>query len=140
MLGNDISNKQAPILAFNIDSLVIEKKEVARDYKFLPKMFRGEKITYELDNVFINLINYVWSYYPYSIYFVTFNEEKMDFYYELLDAYKVNYTTLELNSKETIRQSCTLQYTYYFDNDEEMLSYISMHNATTCDSLLNVIK
>lgn len=140
MLGNDISNKQAPILAFNIDSLVIEKKEVARDYKFLPKMFRGEKITYELDNVFINLINYVWSYYPYSIYFVTFHEEKMDFYYELLDAHKVNYTTLELNSKETIRQSCTLHYTYYFDNDEEMLSYISMHNATTCDSLLNVIK
>lgn len=141
MLGNDISNRQAPILAFCIDNLIEEEKyEVGKFGKFLPNLFKQEHIRYAIDKSFIDLINYVWSNYSYSIYFVTFYEEKRDFYYELLDELNVNYTTLEVNNREAIRQSCALQYTYYFDNDEELLSYISSSNALHYNNLKLLVR
>lgn len=141
MLGNDISNRQAPILAFCIDNLVIEEKEEASKLsKYLPKILRREKTTYKIDEDYVNLINHIWNNYSYSIYFVTFHREKQEFYYELLDTCNVNYTSLEVNHVEAIRRSCLLQYTYYFDNDEELLSYISMSNALHYDKLKFVIR
>lgn len=141
MLGNDISNRQAPILAFCIDNLIKEEQyEESKFGKFLPKIFKQTHIKYTMDKDYINLINYIWNNYSYSIYFVTYYEEKREYYYELLDEWNVNYTTLEVNNKEAIRQSCALQYTFYFDNDEELLSYISSSNAVHYDNLRLLIR
>lgn len=141
MLGNDISNRQAPILAFCIDNLIKEEQyEESKFGKFLPSIFKQTHVKYTMDKDYINLINHIWNNYSYSIYFVTYYEEKREYYYKLLDEWNVNYTTLEVNNKEAIRQSCALQYTFYFDNDEELLSYISSSNAVHYDNLRLLIR
>ena len=144
MLHNDISNKQAPILAFNVDNLLFKEKQgessIIDRVKSLIQSDRKKYISREVDNTFINRINNIWIKYPYSIYFITFSPYKDDLF-TILDRNLVNYTSLvDLIEWEDVRHRCGLQFTYYFDNDEELLSYVSMKNALHIRELPLIIK
>lgn len=144
MLHNDISNKQAPILAFNVDNLLFKEEQgessIIDRVKSLIQSDRKKYISREVDNTFINRINNIWIKYPYSIYFITFSPYKDDLF-TILDRNLVNYTSLvDLIEWEDVRHRCGLQFTYYFDNDEELLSYVSMNNALHIRELPLLIK
>ena len=144
MLHNDISNKQAPILAFNVDNLLFKEEQgessIIDRVKSLIQSDRKKYISREVDNTFINRINNIWIKYPYSIYFITFSPYKDDLF-TILDRNLVNYTSLvDLIEWEDVRHRCGLQFTYYFDNDEELLSYVSMNNALHIRELPSLIK
>lgn len=143
MRFNDISNRQSPILAFNIDNLLfappsqpstfiakLQWKFKSEDEKLLDRPFNKD---------FINMINYIWNKFDYSIYFITFNTHLVDNLYEKLS--NINYTSLiSISDKEELRGACEKQFYYYFDTDEEILSYISKPNALHLDQLKYIIR
>lgn len=144
MLHNDISNKQAPILAFNVDNLLFKEKQgkssIIDKVKSIIQSDRKKYINRDIDMTFVNMINNIWMKHPYSIYLITFSPYKDDLF-NILDRYLVNYTSIvELFEWDDIRHRCRLQFTYYFDNDEELLSYISMNNALHIRELPLLIK
>lgn len=144
MLHNDISNKQAPILAFNVDNLLFKEKQgkssIIDKIKNLIQSDRKKYINRDIDMTFVNIINNIWMKHPYSIYLITFSPYKDDLF-TILDRNLVNYTSLvDLIEWEDVRHRCRLQFTYYFDNDEELLSYVSMNNALHIRELPSLIK
>ena len=144
MLHNDISNKQAPILAFNVDNLLFKEKQgkssIIDKIKNLIQSDRKKYINRDIDITFVNMINNIWMKHPYSIYLITFYPYKYDLL-TILDRNSVNYTSLvELFEWDEIRHRCGLQFTYYFDSDEELLSYVSMKNALHIRELPLIIK
>jgi hypothetical protein len=144
MLHNDISNKQAPILAFNVDNLLFKEEQgessIIDRVKNLIQSDRKKYINRDIDMTFVNMINNIWMKHPYSIYLITFSPYKDDLF-NILDKNLVNYTSLvELFEWEDIRHRCRLQFTYYFDNNEELLSYVSMENALHIRELPLIIK
>lgn len=144
MLHNDISNKQAPILAFNVDNLLFKKKQgkssIIDRVKSLIQSDRKKYTNRDIDMTFVNMINNIWMKHPYSIYLITFYPYKYDLL-TILDKNSVNHTSLEeLFEWDELRRRCALQFTYYFDNDEELLSYVSMNNALHIRELPLLIK
>jgi len=144
MLHNDISNRQAPILAFNVDNLLFKKKQgkssIIDKVKSIIQSDRKKYINRDIDMKFVNMINNIWMKHPYSIYFITFYPYKDDLL-TILDRNSVNYTSLEeLFEWDELRRRCELQFTYYFDNDAELLSYVSMNNALRIRELPLIIK
>ena len=144
MLHNDISNKQAPILAFNVDNLLFKEEQgessIIDRVKSLIQSDRKKFISRNVDMTFVNKINNIWMKHPYSIYLITFSPYKDDLF-TILDRNLVNYTSLvDLIEWEDVRHRCGLQFTYYFDNDEELLSYVSMNNALHIRELPLLIK
>lgn len=144
MLGGDISSKQAPIIAFNIDNLLFN--EAKEEETFLEKFkglfkFTSQKYTLEnVNNMFVNQVNSIWIRHPYSIYFITFSSY-LDDLFTILDKKLVSYTSLvKLSEWEEVRERCMLEYMYYFDNDEELLSYVSTKNALHISKLPLIIK
>lgn len=139
MLRNDISNKQAPILAFNIDNLLFNNKDNSINlFSKVIESLKSDKTKYisrEINKDFVNLINNIWTKHPYSIYFITFTNYSNELY-DILDKNAIAYTSLvELQEWQDIRYRCELQYTYYFDINEELLSFISKGNALHIDML-----
>ena len=144
MLHNDISNKQAPILAFNVDNLLFKEEQgessIIDRVKSLIQSDRKKFISRDVDMTFVNKINNIWMKHPYSIYLITFSPYKDDLF-TILDRNLVNYTSLvELFEWEDIRHRCRLQFTYYFDSNEELLSYVSTSNARHIRELPLLIK
>lgn len=139
MLRNDISNKQAPIIAFNIDNLLFSNKDSSINlFNKILESIKSDKTKYisrEINKDFVNQINNIWTKNPYSIYFVTFTNYSNELY-DILDKNAVAYTSLvELQEWQDLRYRCELQYMYYFDSDEELLSFISKGNALHIDTL-----
>lgn len=139
MLRNDISNKQAPIIAFNIDNLLFSNKDSSITlFNKILESIKSDKTKYisrEINKDFVNQINNIWTKNPYSIYFVTFTNYSNELY-DILDKNAVAYTSLvELQEWQDLRYRCELQYMYYFDSDEELLSFISKGNALHIDTL-----
>lgn len=145
MLNGDISNRQSPIIAFNLDNLLFTKEE-SKDslVKKLSKLIKTDKqkfLSKEVDKNFVNKINNLWIKHPYSIYFITFTPYKEELF-SILDKNSVSYTSLEeFLEWDDIRIRCSNNYfMYYFDTDENLLSYISTSNALHIDELPNRIK
>lgn len=144
MLHGDISNKQAPVIAFNVDNLLFKQEQedssLINKMKSLVQSDRKKFISKDVDMTFVHRINNIWIKHPYSIYLITFSPYKDDLF-TILDKNLVNYTSLvEMFEWEDVRHRCRLQFTYYFDNDEELLSYISMNNALHIRELPLLIK
>lgn len=138
MLRNDISNKQAPIIAFNIDNTLFNNKDSINLFNKILESIKSDKTKYisrEINKDFVNQINNIWVKHPYSIYFITFTNYSNELY-DILDKNAVAYTSLvELQEWQDLRYRCELQYMYYFDTDEELLSFISKGNALHIDTL-----
>lgn len=144
MLRGDISNKQAPIIAFNIDNLLFE------DYDDMNPILRAIKLKLtpekklflkrKVNKVIVNVINRLWARYDYSIYLITMHPEYVEDYYGILDKNDVNYTTIvSFDNWNALRDISLLQYTYYFDNNEELISFVGV-KAQHIKELQNILK
>jgi hypothetical protein len=143
MLGGDLSNRQAPILAFCIDELLFKEAPLTTTLQRLKYRMLSETqkfLTRPLNKDFITIIDNLWNKYSYSIYFITFHpfEEQL---YKVLDDNNVNYTKLiYVDEWDDLRRACHLQYTYYFDRNGERLSFIGSTNALHIDELPHIIR
>jgi hypothetical protein len=144
LLRGDISNKQAPIIAFNVNNLLFEDYKdmnpILRAIKFKlsseTKLFFGRKI----NKVIVNTINRLWGKYDYSIYLITMHPEYKQEYYNILDENEVNYTSLvSFDNWDELREISLLQYTYYFDDNEELISFVGA-KASHIKELQNILK
>lgn len=145
MLRNNISNKTAPIVAFNIDNILFKKKDI----NFIKNIssylsFNRDKYLYfnrEIDNTNIDIINRTWIRNEVSIYLITFTDYLIELE-ELLVENDVSYTKLKkINGIDSLRRNCMFNYYYYFDTDLSLISKISQNNAKdfySIFSLLNV--
>lgn len=143
MLKGDISNRQAPIIAFNVDNLLFKQYIKPKNIivrlidKFVPK---DEYIDRDIDTNFEELLLSLWTKRPYSIYLISFKAEIEEELTELLVSRGVCYTKLVcVESLDDLIHSCRYHYTYYFDSDESLLSMIGTHNVypiTEVNSLL----
>jgi hypothetical protein len=146
MLGGDISNKSAPIVAFNIDELLFTSKstESLSFFEKLKLKTMGDKQKYlnrPLSKDFITIINNLWSKYTFSIYLITFRVDAVDELYEILSANNVCYTSLvPIEDKKELRKACELQYAYYFDVDLDLLSFIGQRSAMHMKDLSTVLR
>lgn len=133
MLHNDITNKQCPIIAFNIDSLLFSSEPVKTGFidrvinKFMSH--QDKYLSRKLNKDLILALETLWSNYNYSIYLITF-EAFPEVIEELLGTANVPYTRLEhIEDRQTLRTLCHNRYIYYFDTNEELLSYIGSSGA-----------
>lgn len=143
MLGGDISNKSAPILAFNLDSLLfteeVEKRPLGTKIKGFLAGINWADSDKKVDKNFVGQISELWVKHPFSIYLVTLSGdfEKLQ---KKLDEYSVPYTSLVcFDSLEEVRDRCNMEYLYYFDSNEENLSFMSCNNAKHIDELPNIV-
>lgn len=139
MLNGDISNRESPVLAFNIDSLLFTNK--LRKDGLIDKLkykVGSEKYRYlnrELDKTFVNSILTLWDKFNYSIYFVTQQPFKSDIE-ELLAEMDVCYTRLVYyDDILDMRQAVFNRFTYYFDTNEETISILSSSKAVPFSTL-----
>lgn len=143
MKGNDLSNKQAPFVMFDIDSLLFLEKDKTVWTK-LADMIKSVDVKYlerEIDPEMISLLQSIWSKHNVCIGLVTF--ELYDDYYLNLLADKledkfVPYTRIfNFYDWEELRQ---FQYSIYtFSNNEELLSYLSRKDAMKIDRIWEVL-
>ena len=146
MLHNDISNKSAPIIAFNIDELLFMDKPYAgmslvEKLKWKTESSKQRYLNRPINSNFINMVNRLWNKYNYSIYFVSFKGEFLDKIYSLLDTNSVNYTSIvTYNNWEELREACELRFMYYFDSNLDLLSFISYKNALPIAQLSTIFR
>lgn len=133
MKRNDISNVVAPIIAFNIDTILFKPKEDT----FVNKMksffcFDREKYNYlsrEIDITSVDTINKVWTKNEVSVYLVTFTDYISEIE-EILYREDVSYTKLQkVQGIENLRRKVLYNYYYYFDKDLDIIRRLSVDNA-----------
>lgn len=143
MLRGDISNRQAPVLAFNLDNLLFTDKPHKSNLliSFLDKFLGSSIFDKPIDPNFSDLLHNYWIKYDFSIYLVTFNKEFLDEINDLLVDKGICYTRLEgLESLDDLVTKCRYQYMYYIDSDKELLSKIGTTNAISLDELNTIIR
>lgn len=143
MLGNNISNKQAPYILFDIDSLLfVEPKEIEKTvFTKVKDMFKTHEqklVEREFDPLFISRIEEIWAKHNLCIGLVTFdiiNEEQ-----ELIDRLSdknVPYTRLFTFAEwEEMREFNAI---YKVSKNAELLSYLSQNHAIHYDRLGEVL-
>lgn len=143
MRGNDLSNKQAPFIMFDIDSLLFVDKEKNRWTK-LTDVFKSEFTKYierEFNQDFIKLLNNVWHKHNVSIGLVSFSLLSHDEVQELekrLDGEFAPYTRIfSFFDWDELRSFSHGMYT--FSNNDELLSYLSSKNAMKLERIREVL-
>ena len=125
MLHNDISNKQAPIVVFNLDNLLYVKEEQSRTIKNILNNFISNKLKVfdkinklrDFDKSFINKVNNLWLKHNVCIYLVSFSSLSDEELYDELDEANISYTKLiRYDSIEDLRDDMN-RFFIYFDND-----------------------
>ena len=144
MLRNDISNKTAPIVAFNVDNILFKPKEFGLFDKALSLFsFDRDKYFYferEVNYTNIDIINRVWARNEVSIYLVTFTDY-MDDLNEFLNANDVSYTKLKkINGIDNLQRQCMFSFYYYFDIDLDVINKLSQNNAKDFYSIFSLLK
>ena len=144
MLRNDISNKTAPIVAFNIDNILFKPKEFGLFDKALSLFsFDRDKYFYferEVNYTNIDVINRVWARNEVSIYLVTFTDY-MDDLNDFLSANEVSYTKLKkINGIDNLQRQCMFSFYYYFDTDLDIINKLSQNNAKDFYSIFSLLK
>lgn len=144
MLRGDISNRQAPILAFNVDNLLFKASERPTNYftrllsKFVPN---NDYFSREINKQFIELVASVWASRPYSIYLISFRPDLEIELNEMLVSMSICYTQLVcVDDIEELTHSCRYHYTYYFDSDDSLLSQVGTSNARHIEELDSLLK
>lgn len=145
MLHGNLSNRQAPIIAFNVDNLLFMDEVKSTALQKLLSKFKTEKSkmqSREINTDFVNILNNLWNSYDYSIYLITFNkeEEYEECLYDILDKNGACYTLLiKYSTWDELREINSLQYTYYFDTNEELISYLGA-GALHIKEIHNILK
>lgn len=136
MLNNDISNRTAPIIAFNVDNSLFVKEQ-KRDFidnmahKFNTYM-KNDRYLYfhrEVDSHFKAVVNNVWNSHTVTIVMVTMTpyEDELS---ELLYEEGVYHTRVaSVLDIKMLRDLVKFTFLYYFDTDRECLSVLSASNG-----------
>ena len=132
MRYGDISNRSAPIIAFNVDNLLfINEKEDSLFDKI--KLFFGSNK--KVDYVFLDIVNNIWTRYDLSVYMITYSDDT-DSIHSLLDEHHVNYTdVMQYHGVDNLRRLVDNRFFLYVDNDESLLSKIGRKNAINISNL-----
>lgn len=146
MRGNDISNKTAPILAFNADKLLFVNKDAKKGLKgFIDNIAVQFKADYEiyldreLNKVTTNLLEKLWTNENVSIHLVTFRPFS-DAIEDYLREKDVRFTRLhEVKDLNEFIVKVRDSYLYYFDNDDSFLSILGCKNALNISDIKKVI-
>lgn len=143
ILGN-ISNKTAPVVAFNIDTILFNKsannltQKIKRLFTFDTAHF--DYFNREVSSTAIGIINNVWKKNEVSIYLVTFSDYK-DELEELLYEEDVYYTRLvKAEGIDWLRRRCMYNYAYYVDIDDRIISELSVNNAKHLSDIWKFVK
>ena len=137
MLKGNISNQQAPIIAFNLDNLLFKEEEQEKGLKKLIYTFFPKKKV--VNENFIDIINNVWMNHDLSIYLMTL---KTDFseYEQILDEYCALYTRIHhYTGIANLRRLVEYRFDYYVDNDWNILNQIGK-KAIHIDELHKYLK
>lgn len=144
MIHGDISNRQAPIIAFNVDNLLFKDDVKPANIivrlldKFMPKTGYFDRV---IDSDFVDLLLNLWYKHPFSIYLVSFRPDIEDELNELLVNQCICYTKLVcVESIDVVIHSCRYHYSYYFDSDDSLISMIGTANALNIKELNLVIR
>ena len=126
MMNGNISNREAPVIAFNIDNLLFEKKENS----IFDIIFNNRKV---VNQNFIDIVNNVWYNYDFSIYLIssqTIEESEKKLEGIDIQATKVvSYTGID-----NLRRMLNYRFHLYVDSDESLISQLG-NNAIHIDNL-----
>lgn len=146
MLGNDISNRTAPIICFNIDNLLFtgESKDDGLIINMIRKLgLETERSNYldrKIDQKVVNIINNIWTRYDFSIYLTTryYFLEDID---EVLQENDVYHTRLfTYPSIDILSEKIKYEYSLYVDSDPAMISMLNSGRAIHISELPNHMK
>lgn len=142
MLGNDISNKQAPYIMFDIDSLMFLPREKTVISRITDLFKTEEKKTLEsdIDPIFSDTLQRVWDNNNVCIGLVTFDllneKEALE---EKLDKQMIPYTRIfQYTDWEQLRYFNRSIYT--FSANEELISYLSRKDAMHISRIWEVLR
>jgi hypothetical protein len=147
MKGGDISNKNAPIIAFNIDNLLFTDKErkpenwkeyAERLVQYIKPLSPEEKLLKrELDKNFINIVNAIWYSYDFSIYFISKYDLEGSLGELLYDHYVCYTRILQYHSLQELRVLVNNSFYLYVDKDEELISKVYASNVVHIDKIFD---
>lgn len=141
MKHGDISNRESPIIAFNIDTLLFkdEKPTGIRKLTYALQSDIKKYLDRPLNMEFVFTVDNVWRDFDYSVYFITFKpftKEIEDF----LVKNQIPYTRLlYFEDVLTLRKFIEYRCIYYFDIDSDMLEHISLKNALPFNEISHVL-
>jgi hypothetical protein len=144
MLHGDISNHSAPIIAFNVDSLLHSSNEQSQTkvQRFLNRFVSEKQLIFNrpVNKTFSDTLNRVWAL-DYSIYLVTYSPYQQEITDEL---YRLDlpYTRLETVSEESIddfRLRVRFNFQSYVDDDQRTSARIGSNNMFTLSELRSVL-
>lgn len=143
MRGNDLSNKQAPYILFDIDSFLFlepEKETILDKVKSVLKSAERKYIDRELNPEHVRMLQRIWGRHDICIGLFTSTLYEDYFLNELtdkLDAHYVPYTRLTHMTREQVRNFPFKIYT--FSNNDELLSFLSDKNAMRVERIWEVL-
>ena len=130
MRFNDISNRQAPIIAFNLDNLLYEEKSKSIFDAFKPR---------KLNQTFLDVVNNIWYQYEFSVYLVS--KEQVSETYSKLEDVDILYTSaIHYTGEDNLRRMLNYRFHLYVDKDRELLSVLSCRNAIHIDDIQDYIR
>lgn len=136
MRFGDISNRSAPIIAFNIDNLLFTSS--APETGLLSKLsalFNVKKVDY----VFLDILNNIWTKYDLSVYLVT-GTDSTELMYNVLDENSICYTDIiKYHGIDNLRRLVDNRFFLYVDCDEQIISQIGRKNAIHIKDLPNYL-
>jgi len=130
MLHGDISSREAPRIAFDIDSVLftdkpLRKSFISRVFSFLETPTE-KYLNRELNTLNKSVIEYIWNKTQYSIYLVTFDCIELEELHSFLINKNIPYTNLDFFMEwDDVRYRLINGFfTYFFSANEELISYV----------------
>ena len=138
MKFNDLCNRTAPIIAFNVDNMLF--KEDSNKPKGIIEKIKNAFKSKDINEEFIDTVNNVWANYDFSVYLVTNSKpspDLEDYYFSL----GINFTKLvSYTGIDNLRRQLNYVFYLYVDCDEELLSVLSCKNAVNMKDLWKYLK
>lgn len=134
MFGN-ISNRSAPIIAFNIDNLLYATSQPTGFINKLYSLFS----TREVDYLFLEIVNNIWNRYDFSVYLITSSDDT-ELIYKVMDDNNVCFTdVVKYHGIDNLRRLVDTRFFLYVDSDEQILSQIGRKNAIHISNLTSYL-
>lgn len=129
MLHNDISNNLAPILAFDMDSLLFVPE--TENTKWYHKILRTKPSIDKkgFNELLLNVLRSIWMRYDLSVFLVTFkyqDEEVLDALYGRLSEEGVPITNIVFHQEwdDVLYRLNNGRYKYFISSDEDLINYL----------------
>ena len=120
MKNGDISCNLAPVIAFNLSTLV----KIEESKNPLKKILHRKKVDLNI----LATINKLWDRYNYRIFIVSLDETE-EALEKLLGNFPLYYTKFERVTLEELTWKCKNEFTYYYDTDYNRISVLNSRCA-----------